>query len=119
MVVAIPLVMGGEPKVGEDGTPEVKMCMQACAWSVLVQTIMVVAIPLVMGGEPKVGEDGTPEVKNDGSTLATALTALRYVCMLGMYGGVAGRGVHHEPLLPVLRHLPGHRRAPDVPHVQP
>ena len=40
--------------------------MQACAWSVLVQTIMVVAIPLVMGGEPKVGEDGTPEVKNDG-----------------------------------------------------
>merc|ERR1719364_470961 len=47
-------------------------------------------IPLVMGGEPKVGEDGTPEVKADGSTLATVLTALRYICMLGMYGGFTG-----------------------------
>merc|ERR1719460_427731 len=81
---------GGKPD--DHGLPQdwVKMCMQACAWSVLVQTIMVVAIPLVMGGEPKVSEDGTPEVKNDGSTLATALTALRYVCMLGMYGGFTG-----------------------------
>merc|ERR1719460_812600 len=98
---------GGKPD--DHGLPQdwVKMCMQACAWSVLVQMI-----PLVMGGEPddgvqwrvpnsgsshaielrhpKVGEDGTPEVKNDGSTLATALTALRYVCMLGMYGGFTG-----------------------------
>jgi len=81
---------GGKPD--DHGLPQdwVKMCMQACAWSVLVQTIMVVAIPLVMGGEPKVGEDGTPEVKNDGSTLATVLTAIRYTCMLGMYGGFTG-----------------------------
>jgi len=81
---------GGKPD--DHGLPQdwVKMCMQACAWSVLVQTIMVVAIPLVMGGEPKVGEDGTPEVKNDGSTLATVLTAIRYTLMLGMYGGFTG-----------------------------
>ena len=57
--------------------------MQACAWSVLVQTIMVVAsgepddevkwrVPnsgsshAIELRHPKVGEDGTPEVKNDG-----------------------------------------------------
>merc|ERR1719460_1937140 len=81
---------GGKPD--DHGLPQdwVKMCMQACAWSVLVQTIMVVAIPLVMGGEPKVSEDGTPEVKNDGSTVAKGFTALRYIAMIGMYGGFTG-----------------------------
>jgi len=81
---------GGKPD--DHGLPQdwVKMCMQACAWSVLVQTLMVVMVPLVMGGEPKVGEDGTPEVKADGSTLATVLTVIRYACMLGMYGGFTG-----------------------------
>merc|ERR1719271_2369186 len=48
--------------------------------------VMVVAVPLVMGGEPKVSDDGTPEV--DGSTgIAKFFTVLRYVAMLGMYGG--------------------------------
>merc|ERR1719506_3332576 len=60
--------------------------MQSCAWSVLIQTLMVVAIPLVLGGEPKVSKDGTPQVEGN-STLAQVFTALRYVAMLGMYGG--------------------------------
>merc|ERR1719454_2471292 len=47
---------------------------------------MVVAIPLVMGGEAKAGEDGTPEVEGS-STMAQVFTAIRYVAMLGMYGG--------------------------------
>merc|ERR1719454_1436078 len=47
---------------------------------------MVVAIPLVMGGEAKAGEDGTPEVEGSG-TMATVFTVIRYLAMLGMYGG--------------------------------
>jgi hypothetical protein len=77
---------GGKPD--EHNLPQdfVKMAMQSCAWSVLIQTIMVVSIPLVLGSDPKVSEDGTPEV--DGSTgIAKFFTVLRYVAMLGMYGG--------------------------------
>merc|ERR1719163_1753206 len=60
--------------------------MQACAWAVLVQTLMVVAVPLVMGGEPKVSDDGTPVI--EGSTLmGKVFTVIRYLAMLGMYGG--------------------------------
>ena len=33
--------------------PWVKMAMQFCAWSVVVQTLMVLIVPLVLGGEPK------------------------------------------------------------------
>jgi hypothetical protein len=47
---------------------------------------MVIAIPLVMGGEPQVDEDGTPKVEGN-STLAQGFTALRYLAMIGMYGG--------------------------------
>merc|ERR1719460_1247301 len=74
---------GGKPD--DHGLPQdwVKMCMQACAWSVLVQTVMVVCVPLVLGGTPKVGADGTPEIEGS-STLAQVFTAIRYTAMLGM-----------------------------------
>jgi hypothetical protein len=78
---------GGEPDKHDLPQPWVKMAMQSCAWSVLVQTLMVLLVPIVMGGSPEVGEDGTPEVKNDGSTMATVFTVIRYVAMAGMYGG--------------------------------
>merc|ERR1719377_118931 len=68
---------GGDPDDHDLPQGWVKMAMQSCAWSVLVQTLMVVAIPLVMGGEPKVGEDGTPEVEGN-SAIAQVLTAVRY-----------------------------------------
>merc|ERR1719498_2275325 len=77
---------GGDPDAYDLPQVWVKNAMQACSWSVLVQTLMVVLIPLVMGGEPKVTEDGTPEV--DGSSMmGKVFTAVRYVAMLGMYGG--------------------------------
>jgi hypothetical protein len=77
---------GGKPDDHDLPQDWVKMAMQSCAWSVLIQTIMVIAIPLVLGSDPKVSEDGTPEV--DGSTgIAKFFTVLRYVAMLGMYGG--------------------------------
>jgi len=77
---------GGDPDAYDLPQPWVKMAMQSCAWSVLVQTLMVVAVPLLMGGEPKVSEDGTPEVEGS-SGMAKAFTVIRYVAMLGMYGG--------------------------------
>jgi hypothetical protein len=77
---------GGEPDAHNLPQPFVKMAMQSCAWSVLVQTVMVVLIPVVLGGEPKVDEDGTPKVEGN-STLAQGFTAVRYLAMLGMYGG--------------------------------
>jgi len=77
---------GGDPDAYDLPQPWVKMAMQACAWSVLVQTLMVVAVPLVMGGEPKVSEDGTPVVEGS-STMGTVFTVLRYAAMLAMYGG--------------------------------
>jgi hypothetical protein len=77
---------GGEPDEHNLPQPFVKNAMQSCAWSVLVQTIMVISIPLVLGGEPKVSEDGTPVV--EGSTgIAKFFTCVRYLAMLGMYGG--------------------------------
>jgi len=77
---------GGDPDAHDLPQPWVKNAMQSCAWSVLVQTLMVIAIPLVLGGEPKVSEDGTPEV--EGSTgIAKFFTCVRYLAMLGMYGG--------------------------------
>jgi hypothetical protein len=77
---------GGDPDGHDLPQPWVKMAMQACAWAVLVQTLMVVAVPLVMGGEPKVSEDGTPEVDGS-STMGKVFTAIKYAAMLAMYGG--------------------------------
>jgi len=76
----------GEPDKFDLPQPFVKNCMQACAWSVLVQTLMVLLIPVVLGGSPKVGADGTPEVP-EGGAMAKAFTAVRYLSMIGMYGG--------------------------------
>merc|ERR1719335_285246 len=77
---------GGDPDAHDLPQPWVKMAMQSCAWSVLVQTVMVVAVPLVMGAPAKVSEDGTPVV--DGSSLmGKVFTTIRYLAMLGMYGG--------------------------------
>jgi hypothetical protein len=77
---------GGDPDAHDLPQPWVKMAMQACAWAVLVQTLMVVAVPIVMGGEPKVSEDGTPVVEGS-SMVGKVFTAIRYAAMLGMYGG--------------------------------
>merc|ERR1719248_339804 len=71
---------GGDPDKYDLPQPWVKMAMQFCAWSVVVQTLMVLIVPLVLGGEPKVEEDGTPVIEG-GSTTAAALTFVRYASM--------------------------------------
>jgi len=77
---------GGDPDKYDLPQPWVKMAMQCCAWSVVVQTLMVLLVPVVLGGEPKVEEDGTPVIEG-GSTAAAALTFVRYASMAAMYGG--------------------------------
>jgi len=39
-----------------------------------------------MGGEPKVSDDGTPVVEGS-SIMGKIFTVIRYLAMLGMYGG--------------------------------
>ena len=78
---------GGNPDAYDLPQPWVKNAMQICAWSVLVQTLMVVAVPLVLGGEPKVDEDGTPIIEGSSGIMGKAFTAIKYLSMLGMYGG--------------------------------
>merc|ERR1719498_2368918 len=77
---------GGDPDAYDLPQVWVKNAMQACSWSVLVQTLMVVLIPLVMGGEPKVTEDGTPVVEGS-SIMGKIFTVIRYLAMIAMYGG--------------------------------
>jgi hypothetical protein len=77
---------GGKPDEHDLPQDWVKMAMQSCAWSVLVQTALVIAIPLVMGSNPEVGEDGDVKVEGE-SGIAKFFTVIRYVAMLGMYGG--------------------------------
>jgi len=77
---------GGNPDAYDLPQPWVKNAMQCCAWSVLIQTIMVVLVPLVLGGEPKVDKDGTPIVEGSG-LMGKVFTAVKYIAMLGMYGG--------------------------------
>ena len=92
---------GGDPDAHNLPQPWVKMAMQSCAWSVLIQTLMVVAIPLVLGGEPKVSKDGTPEVEGD-SMMAKVFTTLRYVAMAGMCSRYFGIRVSEEDVCRVL-----------------
>jgi len=77
---------GGNPDAYDLPQPWVKNAMQCCAWSVLIQTIMVVLVPVVLGGEPKVDKDGTPIVEGSG-LMGKVFTAVKYIAMLGMYGG--------------------------------
>jgi len=79
-------------KPDEHNLPQwwVKDAMLTCAWTVLIQTIMVLVVPFCFEqkkGEPMVSEDGTPNVPAGDSMLAKGLTAVRYLAMLGTYGG--------------------------------
>jgi len=65
----------------------VKTMMQACAWAVLLQTLIVLALPLVLGKSAGAGEDGSPEVPEGGGIVAKVLGALRWVAMAMLYGG--------------------------------
>jgi len=73
----------------------VQQCMYALTFAVLASTLLVLVMPLVTG-KPLALKEGTcdleqPEASEGGSKLVFyALTAARYLILLGLYGGLAG-----------------------------
>lgn len=78
----------GETKKYELPQPWVREAMQVCAWSVLAQLIVVLLIPLFTGSEPVTDSDGNIDHNRIGSPqCAWIFVILRFVIMLGLYGG--------------------------------
>jgi hypothetical protein len=73
----------------------VQLCMYATTFAVLASALLVLAIPLVLG-RPLELEDGTcdlekvKEAEGESKNVFYALTACRYLILLGLYGGLAG-----------------------------
>merc|ERR1719450_1409196 len=66
-------------------------CMFASTYAMCTVTLLAILVPLAMGGkmvENPVTKEKRFEVPNP--TFGYVLTALRYLCMLGFYGGAAG-----------------------------
>ena len=71
----------------------VQYCMLSRAHAVLATTIAVCIIPVATGGSPKINEN--PGVVEDekpfrNAILAYSFTAVRGLCLLGLYGGFCG-----------------------------
>jgi hypothetical protein len=76
-----------------DGQPQAwaQDCMYFATWSLITTTVLSIAVPLALGGSMKenpVTKEKTFEVPNP--ILGYVLVALRYLCMLGFYGGSLG-----------------------------
>merc|ERR1712096_483297 len=77
---------------GKGNPPEwCQLCMYYCTYSVLLMTIIVCVIPLFTGEVIHVDEH-TGEIPNDKPLmnnwiLATIFTVLKYLILLGLYGG--------------------------------
>jgi len=73
----------------------VQNCMYALTFAVLASTLLVLAMPLVTG-KPVALKEGTcdlekvEESEGDSKIAFYAMTAARYLILLGLYGGLAG-----------------------------
>merc|ERR1719364_54677 len=75
------------PTAGPQGWAQDGMFLST--WSVLVQVIMALVVPILTGAKPEMDEDGnlkTPE--GAGKILAIVCDAVKYFCLISMYGGV-------------------------------
>eukprot|EP00397_Hematodinium_sp_SG-2012_P009882 GEMP01009980.1.p1 GENE.GEMP01009980.1~~GEMP01009980.1.p1 ORF type:complete len:893 (+),score=228.31 GEMP01009980.1:67-2745(+) len=74
-----------------EGNPQLyaRYAMQACAWSVLIQTVLVLLIPVLTGEVVETDEDGNARmIKNaKGNACAGIITIIRYAAMLMLYAG--------------------------------
>jgi hypothetical protein len=78
---------------GKGNPPEwVQMCMYFCTYSVLLMTLIVVVIPLftgeTVGVDPKTGDLPADMQPFKNTILAACFTALKFLIMAGLYGGV-------------------------------
>jgi len=76
-----------------DGQPQkwAQDCMYAATYAMCTTTLLSILVPVVMGGSMKtdpVTQEKTFEVPNP--TLGYVLVALRFICMMGFYGGAVG-----------------------------
>merc|ERR1719194_308297 len=72
------------------GSPQrwAQMCFYACTASVCVQTILVLIMPFCTECECKEGvSEGDVEFIMENQTLAGVITGIRYLALLGLYGG--------------------------------
>jgi len=70
--------------------PWAQQGMFLASWSVLIQVILTIVVPLVVGEEPKFDEQNmlkTPTSPPGGKIVGYVLDAIRYLCLLSMYGG--------------------------------
>lgn len=78
-----------DPKNGNPQTWAQK-CFFMCTVSVLVQTILVIVLPFVAKGECKPGtSEGDVSFNMQNQIVGIVLTAVRYACLLALYGGTA------------------------------
>lgn len=71
----------------------VQLLMQVCTYSVMLQTLLVLFLPWFLGESPRTDDHGnldTPQVQKMSMISAYVMLALRYIAMLGLYGGFAG-----------------------------
>merc|ERR1740117_2242617 len=76
-----------------DGQPQAwaQNCMYYSTFAMCMTTVLAIAVPLAMGGTMRtnpITKESKFEVPNP--MLGYALVALRYICMLGFYGGAIG-----------------------------
>jgi len=88
---AIQLSQGQTEKYG---LPQwwVQAAMYYCANAVMAQVVLVILIPVITGeAAAKTDEDGNLDMSQMqvGGAMATVISALRYIIMLGLYGGFA------------------------------
>merc|ERR1719454_1588027 len=77
---------------GKGNPPEwVQVCMYFCTYSVLLLTLCVCVIPLftgeVLGVDPKTGQIPENEKHFQSQACGIAFTVLKYLILLGLYGG--------------------------------
>merc|ERR1719460_2631288 len=71
-----------------NGAPQkwAQNCFFMCTYALALQTCLCIAIPLVVGGEVKKGKmEGDMEYEVKNGALASILTVLRFLIMIGIY----------------------------------
>jgi hypothetical protein len=97
----------------KNGNPQswAQKCFFLCTFSVLVQALVVILMPFVARGVCKRGKfEGDISFKMENPTIGAVMTAVRYVCLLGLYGGIAV--VVYS--IYVIKHPEGRSKTPPV-----
>jgi len=76
-----------DPKHGNP-QPWAQNCFFFCTFSILIQALLCILIPFMARGECKRGAcEGDVSFVMENPTLGAVMTAVRYVCLLALYGG--------------------------------